>query len=372
MKQTEQNEYKLLQGTSREFAQKVLLKHRAENDRYPLGNLDPVVFDKAYEMDFFHLWLPEKMGGLDRHLGKLCTILTNIAEVDASMATAVLTTAMAQEIMLQAGALDRLAEVYGRCAAPMDALLAFAAFGNPLEQPPEISVMEKDGRLSLTGKVKGMVLGNLAKHLIVPGRFSNDADNSYLLVPSAQATMRIGEPVLGLGLRACPLVDIDFNETTGFLVGARGKAAEYYWRMYDQFILAGAAVAVGIMRGAFTDALKYSQARIQGGKKIGAWSEVQLLLADMALKVKSSELLIEHAGTGSGINAIHDNIAAGLTVMEHAGHVTSDGVQILGGYGYMEEYSQEKRFRDAQHLQALFGISYLKKIHFIKTCYKLA
>ncbi len=371
MTQTEQNEYRLLDMTSREFSQKVLLRNREENDKYPYADLDRSVFEKAYSLDFFHLWLPEKMGGLEGHIGKLCTILINIAEVDASMAVAILTNAMAQEIMIQAGEHDRLDEFYAKSNSPKDALIAFSSFTNHTEMTQEITAVQKDGATCLTGIAKGMVMGNMAEKMIVPARVAGDSDSSYFLMSSTHKTVNIGNPVIGLGLRACPTVDIWFDETPGILIGEREKASEYFLNMYGKLILAGAAIATGIMKGSFADALKYSQVRMQGGRKIGAWSEVQLLLSNMALKVRNAELLIEHAGATCGKDSGHDKIAAGIPAFDHACDVTSDGVQILGGYGYMEDYSQEKRYRDAQHLQSLFGISYLKKIHYLKTCYKL-
>ncbi len=372
MNQTEKNEYKLLYSTSREFSQKVLLPYREENDRYPFAGLDQTVFEKAYSMDFFHLWLPESMGGLEGDIGKLCTVLLNIAEIDASMAMVLLTNAMAQEIMIQAGEMDRLSEIYSRNGSLKYALIAFPSFLNPLEMTPELMAVEKENGVRLSGLSKGMVMGSMAENMIVFARFPEDPDSSCFLIAASQETVRIGDPVISLGLHACPTVDIDFNETPGILIGERGRASEYYGNMYGRLVLAGAAIAAGIMRGSFTDALKYSQSRIQGGKKIAEWSEVQLLLANMALKVRNAEMLIEYAGAKSGKDAIHDSIAASIPVLDHACDVASDGIQILGGYGYMEDYSQEKRYRDAQHLQSLFGISCLKKIQYVKSCYKLA
>ncbi len=372
MNQTEKNEYRLLSSTSREFSQKVLLQYREENDHYPFAGLDQTAFEKAHSMDFFHLWLPESMGGLEGDIGKLCTVLLNIAEVDASMAVAILTNAMAQEIMIQAGEMDRLGELYSRNGSLKEALIAFPSFSNPSEMTPELMAIEKEDGVCLNGSAKGMVMGNMAENMIVFARFPEDPGCSCFLIAASQETIRIGDPVISLGLHACPAVDIDFNETPGIRIGQKGRASEYFWNMYGKLVSAGAAIAAGIMRGSFADALKYSQARIQGGKKIAEWSEVQLLLANMALKVRNAEMLIEYAGAKSGKDAIHDCIAASIPILDHACDVASDGIQILGGYGYMEDYSQEKRYRDAQHLQSLFGISCLKKIQYVKSCYKLA
>lgn len=372
MTRTEYNEYRLLETASREFAQKVLLKSREENDRFPYADLDRSVFEKAFGLDFFHLWLPEKMGGLEGHIGKLCTILIHIAEVDAAMAVTILTNAMAQEIMMQAGEHDRLDECCAKSASPEDALISFSSFTNPVEMPPEITAVQKDDTVLLTGIATGMVMGSMAEKMIVPARVAGDTDCSWFIVATDRETVTVGDPVIGLGLHACPATDIRLNETPGVMIGERGKASEYFLNMLGRLIPAGAAIATGIMKGSFADALKYSQARMQGGRKINAWSEVQLLLSNMALKVRNAEMLIDHVTATCTNDSVPDRLAASIPAFDHACDVTSDGVQILGGYGYMEDYSQEKRYRDALHLHSLFGVSYLKKIHYLKTCCKIA
>lgn len=371
MTQTEQNELRLLHRTSREFSQKVVLPGRMETDKFPDSDMNRAVFEKAYGMDLFHLWLPEKMGGLDGHIGKLCTILLNIAEVDASMAMSILATMMSQEIMIQAGEYERLGELYVTHESFKDALISFASYSNPSETPQGITACQKNDSLCLSGTAKGMVLGNMAGHMIVSGQFEGDSDVSYFLVTAAHETVEPGDPVITLGMRGCPMVDVRLNETPGTLIGKRGSASVYFAGMCEALFPAGASIATGIMRGSFNDALDYTRTRIQGGKKIGHWSEVQLILANMALKVRNAELLIGHIGASSGKHSDHDRISASLMAFESACDVTSDGIQILGGYGYMEDYSQEKRYRDAQHLQAIFGTSYLKKIHYLNACYPL-
>lgn len=375
MESPDSREYKLLSKTSREFAQKVLLPGREENDRYPLSELNEQIIEKAYELDFFRVWLPEKHGGFGGHLKKLIIILKNIAETDASMAAMILSNTLAQEIIIQAGEQDKLETICSRENGVKDFLISFQAFTNPFETSSMVTAKEKGGVFYLNGEARDVVLGNIAGNALIGARIDGDHADSYFLVSSRKPSFQSGDPIFSLGLHGCPIADIRFHDTEAVMVGEKEKVLDYFQRMYGSLILAGASISAGIMRGSFDDALKYSRKRVQGGRKISQWSELQLLLSDMALKVKNSETIISYMSeqaVPSGLVCEEEIISASIPLFDQACEVTSNGIQVMGGYGYMEDYSQEKRFRDAQHLQSFIGRSYLKKINFMKSFYKLA
>jgi alkylation response protein AidB-like acyl-CoA dehydrogenase len=93
-----------------------------------------------------------------------------------------------------------------------------------------------------------------------------------------------------------------------------------------------------------------------------------MMLADMAVKLESAELLVECA-SGSVDDSLEGwqkaSRAAALHVCPMACDVASTGIQVLGGNGYMHEYGQEKRFRDAQHIQMLLGMPNLRKLAYL-------
>lgn len=375
MTSSDEREYKLLYDASRKFAQKILLPGREENDKFPFSKLNSEIIKKAFELDFFHVWLPENLGGLGGHLKKLILILQNIAETDASMAVMILTNAMAQEIIIQAGDEKTLEDVFSKGKEANDFLISFQAFTGSFESSSTITVTEKDGHFLLNGEAPYTVLGNISGHVLVQAKVQGDKTDSYFLVSSHGDSFHTGDPVFSLGMHSCPVADLRFADTRATIIGERGKAGEYFRRMYGTLILAGASVAAGIMRGAFGDALSYSRNRVQGGRKIGEWSELQLMLADMAIKVNNAETMISHLAewvSDKRASSEEEMISASLPLFDHALDVASNGIQVLGGYGYMEDYGQEKRFRDAQHLQSFLGSTYLKKIHLMKSFYKFA
>ena len=123
------------------------------------------------------------------------------------------------------------------------------------------------------------------------------------------------------------------------------------------------------MKGAFEEAWSYASEREQGGRKIGEWSEMQMMLADMTIHIKIGDMVIAEA-----IRAQESQekgweqkaLAAALHTQEAAVQVTTDGVQALGGVGYMQDFGQEKRFRDAKHIQACFGLTPMKKLKYLE------
>ncbi|HHE73545.1 MAG TPA: acyl-CoA dehydrogenase, partial [Desulfobacteraceae bacterium] len=99
--------------------------------------------------------------------------------------------------------------------------------------------------------------------------------------------------------------------------------------------------------------------------KIVEWSEMQRMLADMAVHIKIADMVVsetcrkmDRKEKGWEQHAL----AATIHIQETAVQVTTDGVQVLGGVGYMQNFGQEKRFRDAKHIQACFGLTPLKKL----------
>jgi alkylation response protein AidB-like acyl-CoA dehydrogenase len=123
------------------------------------------------------------------------------------------------------------------------------------------------------------------------------------------------------------------------------------------------------MKGAYEEALAYAKEREQGGRKLIGWSEMQKLLADMAVHIEIAGMVV--AAAGRSVDQEEKGwqqkaLAAAIHLQETAVQVTTDGVQALGGVGYMHDFGQEKRFRDAKHIQACFGLTPLKRIRLLE------
>jgi alkylation response protein AidB-like acyl-CoA dehydrogenase len=133
--------------------------------------------------------------------------------------------------------------------------------------------------------------------------------------------------------------------------------------------VAAAAMNAGIMRGSFNEALAYSRERFQGGRAIADWSEVSMILAGMSVKTDVADMCVVQSCLGLCQSEDENGsryIACSTHIHELACETVTDGIQILGGYGYMKDYGQEKRFRDARMVQALLGTPPMKKLAMIR------
>jgi alkylation response protein AidB-like acyl-CoA dehydrogenase len=325
------------------------------------------VLHKAFELDFFHITLPDSAGGVGMGAGALCVVLEELCRQDASLGAIVLTNCLAQEILLNAGNADLLKDRADRADKAGSFLLACPLFNNPSEIRHMAAVIEEDGRFFLSGKLEYLVLGGVAEAAVVPAARVGQESYSYYLIDLSQPSVNIGEPVLSLGLRCCPAVDTEFHRSEAVPVGSSGDGAMLFNRAAAQLHPAAAAISSGIMKGAFDEALSYAGEREQGGRKIGEWSEMQIMLADMAVNIKIADMVVSdacRAVDGKEKGWEQKALAAAIHIQEAAVRVTTDGVQALGGVGYMQDFGQEKRFRDAKHIQACFGLTPMQKLKF--------
>jgi alkylation response protein AidB-like acyl-CoA dehydrogenase len=210
-----------------------------------------------------------------------------------------------------------------------------------------------------------LALAPIAAHALIPAKISGQEGYSFFLVKLSDPKVKISDPVFSLGAHSCPVADLTLKDVDAELVGHEGKGADYFREAANIMYVAAAAISLGIMRGSFDYALTYSNEREQGGWPIVNWSMIKTMLADMAIQVKIGDMAVSGA-----CSAIEKKIAGwdlytkttALHIQDVACQVTSDGIQILGGYGYMKDYGQEKRFRDAQQIKTLIGMAPLRKV----------
>jgi alkylation response protein AidB-like acyl-CoA dehydrogenase len=351
------------------FAEKELSKKTEEHDRYPFGPFFSGVLEKAHEVGLLGVTLPEALGGIGQGISTLCLMLDRICQEDGSLGGIIFTSSLAQEIMLAAGADDLLKNILTDAKKPGEFLIACCSFCNP-DEIQKIPNARKNGTAyRLNGELEYLVLGGLASHALIPARIDGSKKYSFFLLDLTNKGARRSEPIMSLGLHACPAVDLDLDDARGTLVGEEGKGRTYFQKVTRKMHAASAAMSTGIMKGSFREALAYSKERSQGGKEIINWSEVSMILANMAVKVNVADLCVAQA-----CQAIEKNsrlwesqcLSAALLIQDMACDLTTDGVQMLGGNGYMKDYGQEKRYRDAKQVQALMGIPPFKKLSLIK------
>lgn len=366
---TDSQELRMLGSMAGEFAASELVPGREESDEFPFKPLFDKALAKAGEVGFFSLMLPDEMGGANRSMKALCTVLREICREDASLGGIIFTNALAQEVLINAGALDMIGGAGSEGGEPHETLLAFAPFDDPVETGNRATATAAGEGYLLNGRVEYVVLGGLAGHALVAATLEEQTGLSFFLVETGREEVILSRPVVSVGLHACPAVDMDFHGAPASLVGKEGEGAAYLGQAADRLSVACAAMAAGVMQGSFNTALDYARERLQGGWEIVNWSQVRMMLAEIAIKIECADLIVEAASTAVDEGADgwqRASRAAALHVCPLACDVASDGIQLLGGNGYMHEYGQEKRFRDAQHIQLLLGMPPLRRLSYIR------
>ncbi len=189
------------------------------------------------------------------------------------------------------------------------------------------------------------------------------------MVNKNQPGFQCSKPIVSIGLHACPAIDISFRNADAVLVGKEKDGKKYFDSAADKMSVASAAMAAGVVKSSFNVALDYSKQRTQGGREIQNWPVVGMMLSSMAVNLQCADLAISSAcsmvdSQESGWELA--SRAVDLFVTEIACGVTSVGIQVLGGNGYMHDYPQEKSFRDARQIQTLMGMVPMRKLAYIK------
>lgn len=375
MMQSENKELKLIEKAAREFSKKMLAAHREENDAFPFGPFFTEVLEKAYALDLFHIQLAERLGGMGHGIRAFCTMMDQICQEDSSLAGIIFTNALAQSVLLASGSETLMQSIVEQSRSVFDFLIAFPSLSNPNDIADLPMVQGIDGSYYVSGALNDLVLGGIAKQAVVPARFRPGTPYSCFLIDLKAPGISRSEPVMSHGLHACPAVDASFSETKGVLLGISGKGDTYFQKAFETMQLVAAAMSTGVMKGSLQEAIAYCNKRNQGGRKLRDWSTMQMMLADMTIQTYVADMLITRAcqAVENQENEWPTMVqASALHIQTAATQLVSDGIQALGGVGYMKDFGQEKRFRDAGQIQALLGHAYLKKLRFIRQILHIA
>lgn len=166
------------------------------------------------------------------------------------------------------------------------------------------------------------------------------------------------------GSSTCPLSLADVRVPAENLLGQEGQGFRIAMELLDGGRIGIAAQAQGISRCALDLAAEYVQARKQFGAPLSDLQAVQLMLADMATKVEAAQWLIYHAAVlkDQGVPCGKQASMAKLFASDAAMAITTDAVQLHGGYGYIREFQVERLMRDAKVTQIYEGTNQIQRI----------
>jgi alkylation response protein AidB-like acyl-CoA dehydrogenase len=191
---------------------------------------------------------------------------------------------------------------------------------------------------------------------------------SAFVVEKSDAGISFGAPEKKLGIKGSPTTEVYLDGVripADRIIGAAGTGFKTALRTLDHTRLTIGAQALGIAQGAVDYCVRYVQERKQFGKPIAEFQGVSFMLADMAMKTEAARSLIYTAAAASerlAPNLTFLSAAAKCFASDAAMEVTTDGVQLLGGYGYTRDYPLERMMRDAKITQIYEGTNQIQRL----------
>lgn len=211
------------------------------------------------------------------------------------------------------------------------------------------------------------ISGNVAVVIVRTGEKGDSHGMSAFIIEKGTPGFKSGKKENKLGMRASETAELIFDNCRVHkdqMMGKEGEGFIQAMKVLDGGRISIAALSVGIAKGAFDAAVKYSKEREQFGKAISQFQAIGFKLADMATEIEAAELLTFLAvdRKNKGLKMTKEGAFAKYYASEVAVRVSTEGVQIFGGYGYTKDFPAEKYYRDSKLCTIGEGTSEIQKL----------
>ena len=367
-----------LQETARKFGREVVRPKAAHYDE--LGEFPRDLIAAGYELGLLNMTVPPDLGGAGlSHLDQAL-----VAEELAWGCVGVATSMIANDLALLPILLAGTEEQKRKLVTPFTESLRFTSFA--LTEPGAGSDV---AGMSTTARRDGsdyVVSGS--KCFITNGGYADQytlfatTDRSQrhrgllcLVIEGRPKGLTVGRHENKMGQRASNTVTLTFEEVrvpARNRIGAEGDGFRIAMETLDNSRPLTAMFAVGVARAALEHCLEYASQRQQFGKPIREFQAIQFMIADMAKDIQAARLLswqsawlLDAGQRNTLISSYAKSFAADMAM-----RVTTDAVQVYGGYGYIKEYPVEKLMRDAKLIQIYEGTSQIQRLVIARELFK--
>lgn len=329
------------------------------------------LFTKAGAAGLIGITSPVEWGGSGLGTLEYALVLEELAYVSSGYATSISVTALPQSIILQAGN-EEQKKKYVPDIIEGKKIGAFC-----LTEPSSGSdagslrttAVKKGNKYILNGVKQFITNGAHADIYLVMARTGGEGAKgvSAFIVEKNFPGVKGGKIEKKMGMRVSPTQEMLFENVevpAENLVGREGEGFKTALNALNGGRISMAAVANGISRAALDRAVKYAKDREQFQKPIIEFQGVSFMLADMATELEASKLMTLKAAflKDKGMDFKQAASMAKLKATEACMKITTDAVQVLGGYGYIEEFTVERYMREAKMLQIVEGTSQIQRV----------
>lgn len=366
-------EQNLLRDMVREFAEKELApsaRERDEEERFDR----PLMFGRLAELGLTGIVFPEEYGGAGADYISYAIAVEELSRVCAS-------TGVTLSAHLSLG--SNPIYLFGSEAqkhtflTPLAEGRTMGAFG--LTEPSagtdaggtKTTAVKDGGRWVLNGSKIFITNAGEAETYVVFARTDKTAQKhhgiSAFIVEKGTPGFSFGKKEQKMGIRSSPTMELVFQDCripADNLLGGEGEGFKVAMKTLDGGRIGIASQALGIAQGALDVAVAYAKERKQFDSPISRFQGIQFQLADMATQTEASRLLVYQAAyrATSGLSYSRESAMAKLMASETAMRVTTQAVQILGGYGYTREFPVERMMRDAKITEIYEGTSEVQRM----------
>lgn len=369
-------EHDMLRESVRSLAEAKILPFAAavdEESRFPQEALDALV---ASDLHAVHV--PETYGGAGADALATVIVIEEVARVCASSSLIPAVNKLGSLPVILSGSEELKAKYLGPLAKG-DAMFSYA-----LSEPDagsDAAGMKtravRDGDFWVLNGVKRWItnagVSEYYTVMAVTDPSMRSKGISAFVVEKGDEGVSFGAPEKKLGIKGSPTREVYLDNVripADRMIGAEGTGFATAMKTLDHTRITIAAQALGIAQGALDYAKGYVQERKQFGKPIGDFQGVQFMLADMAMKIEAArQLTYSAAAKSERVSAGGDKedltffgAAAKCFASDVAMEVTTDAVQLLGGYGYTRDYPVERMMRDAKITQIYEGTNQVQRI----------
>lgn len=363
-------EQQMIKDTAREITEEKIIPLRAELDEK--NEFATSVMEDIAKADLFSIFVPEEYGGLGGGCFESVLALEELARGCVGVATSFAASALGIFPVLIAGS-DEMKEKYLPVIAEGKRWAAFglteANAGSDASGIQTTAVLDGDEWV-LNGTKQWITNGGESEIYSIiavtdPSKGARGA--SIFMVEDGDPGFSYGKKEDKMGIRSSAtreLIMKDCRIPKDRLVGRKGTGFITVMKTLDVSRPGIASLGVGLAQAALDEAVVYAKQRVQFGKPVIGFQAVQHILANMATELEAARALVY--GAARHIDA-HPKKMSKVSAMckvfatDMAMKVTTDAVQVLGGYGYMKEYPVEKMMRDAKILQIYEGTNQIQR-----------
>jgi cyclohexane-1-carbonyl-CoA dehydrogenase len=364
-------ELKMLRESVRRAAREKVAPLAASIDEQGVFNRD--VEALCWELGLLTLVLPAEFGGLERDRGTaLCLTVEEIARHCASSALLLIVQAVGSFPIVLGASEDLRTRVLSRIGD--ERLLVGYLVTEPTAGSDVAAIRTsavRDGNEYVISGMKCFATnGGVASIYSVLARTSKEGGHdglSFFVVERDRAGVSIGRTESKLGQRGSNTTEVFLDNVrvpVENLLGEEGHGFRLAMKDFDMSRPAIAAQALGIAEGALDAMVRYATERQTFGKPIAEHQLIQAIIADSATLIEASRGLVYRAARqyDEGLSSTKLASMAKCFASDSAMKITTDAIQVLGGYGYMKDFQVERMFRDAKLTQIFEGTNQIQRL----------